>query len=391
MRHFAHLPPNRINELFSQVPIEVTTESSRHELAQALGATMYVPASRSDLSATIMKQGAHGVSSLVVCLEDSIADEDLDRARANVVAALNDLRRCANAQLPLLFVRPRSETDAASILDADAGELLSGIAIPKFEPASGASWLNMVEAKRTERRRPLYAMPIIESPHLIDPSSRSSWLTAVHRVLAQKPRAVLAVRIGTTDIAGAASLRRSGNLTIYSLAVVRDAIAAIIGEFILDKDTIPAITAGVWEHYPESSRWARPQLRHTLFAERGQAPLRQELVRMGLDKLAEEISLDLANGLRGKTVIHPSHVALVNSMHTVGNEEFMDAHSIMSRDGAHASPARNKMNESKPHLAWAQQVLARAKAFGALAPRVSWVDVLGAVLEALPSGEASAT
>jgi len=383
MRHFSHLPPAQRECLFSHLPVDVTADSPRMEVAQVLGATLYVPANRPDLAMTVTKQAARGTSSIVVCLEDAVPDSELDQARRNTVLMLHELRADTKRHYaPLLFLRVRSLEDAAFLLKADLGQVLSGVAIPKFDPNNGKVWLDLISAFRADRDRPLYAMPILESPHLIDPHGRGAWIHDVHRLIDEYPGLTLALRIGTTDIAGAGGLRRSRDLTIYSMAVVRDVIASIIAEFILAKDAVPVMTAGVWEHYPQSARWGRPQLRQTLFAERGREHLREELVAMGLDKLAEEIQLDLANGLRGKTVIHPSHVALVNSLHTVEHEAFTDAEVILSCDGAHASKSGNKMNESKPHRVWASEVLVRARAFGVLAPHVSWVDVLGADMDA---------
>ena len=45
-----------------------------------------------------------------------------------------------------------------------------------------------------------------------------------------------------------------------------------------------------------------------------------------------------------------------------------------------ASAFRNKMNESKPHTAWAQRTLRRAQVFGVAHPTTSFVDLLGAAL-----------
>ena len=50
------------------------------------------------------------------------------------------------------------------------------------------------------------------------------------------------------------------------------------------------------------------------------------------------------------------------------------------RGGAAASSFGNKMNESKPHTAWAHRVLQRAHAFGVAREGVSFVDLLGAGL-----------
>jgi citrate lyase beta subunit len=111
--------------------------------------------------------------------------------------------------------------------------------------------------------------------------------------------------------------------------------------------------------------------------------LRAKLVAADLDGLIREVALDRANGLTGKTVIHPSHVAAVHALSVVAHEEFADASDILATKGAGGAAASsygNKMNESKPHTAWARRTLLRARMFGVAREGVSFVDLLGAGL-----------
>jgi hypothetical protein len=67
----------------------------------------------------------------------------------------------------------------------------------------------------------------------------------------------------------------------------------------------------------------------------------------------------------------------------VGQEEYEDARDVVATGGcggAAASSFGNKMNESKPHTAWARRTLLRADAFGVARENVSFVDLLGAGL-----------
>src|SRR6185312_7169360 len=112
--------------------------------------------------------------------------------------------------------------------------------------------------------------------------------------------------------------------------------------------------------------------------------LRAQLIAADLDGLIREVALDRANGLTGKTVIHPSHVAAVHSLSVVTHEEYQDTLDIIgtaSAGGVASSTYRNKMNESKPHAAWARRTMLRARAFGVAREDVSFVDLLGASLQ----------
>jgi len=67
----------------------------------------------------------------------------------------------------------------------------------------------------------------------------------------------------------------------------------------------------------------------------------------------------------------------------VTHEEFADATDILDTSGGGgvaASTYRNKMNESKPHSAWARSTALRARVFGVAQEGISFVDLLGASL-----------
>jgi citrate lyase beta subunit len=188
---------------------------------------------------------------------------------------------------------------------------------------------------------------------------------------------VLAVRIGTTDLSSVFGLRRGRDLTIYDVQVVAAVIGDIVNVLGRGSDGF-VITGPVWEHYADTERLLRPQLRLTPFTEANEEALRRELLVKNFDGLLREITLDHANGLLGKTVIHPSHVALVHALSVISHEEFLDAMAITEPGaaGVAASPSRNKMNEMKPHQMWAEKTLQRADAFGVAAADATFVDFL---------------
>ena len=93
-----------------------------------------------------------------------------------------------------------------------------------------------------------------------------------------------------------------------------------------------------------------------------------------------EISLDKNNGLHGKTVIHPSHVSIVNAMLTVNRDEWDDAVAIKAsaHHGGVVASLHGRMNEMGPHALWAEQICARAAAYGVLVDDAALVDLLAA-------------
>ena len=63
--------------MFETPPEPFDRASGPELLSVALGATLYMPANRPTLVADLIKQAATGVTSVVVCLEDSISDGEL--------------------------------------------------------------------------------------------------------------------------------------------------------------------------------------------------------------------------------------------------------------------------------------------------------------------------
>ncbi|SDB93705.1 Citrate lyase beta subunit [Sanguibacter gelidistatuariae] len=381
MRHFEYFGDAEIERLFFRAPEQFTVDSDPQILAMALGATLYSPGTRPNLAKDIAKQAARGVVSLVVCLEDSISDEDVPAAEINVVEQLRAYAQ-TDASGPLLFIRVRAAYQIPLIVEGLGEHLsvLSGFVIPKFLGETGVEYLDAVEAASAAAGRQVYAMPVLESPELAFRESRGGELATIAEVLAKYRSTVLAVRIGATDLSSAYGLRRNRELTIYHVHVVADVISDIVNVLGRAGDAGYLITGPVWEYFAQHERIFKPQLRETPFVEHDERTLRLKMINADLDGLIREVVLDQANGLTGKTVIHPSHVAAVHALSVVSHEEYVDAQEILgaTTGGVNASQYRNKMNEAKPHRAWAQQLIRRARVFGVVREEITYVDVLSA-------------
>ncbi|RNL49873.1 HpcH/HpaI aldolase/citrate lyase family protein [Arthrobacter oryzae] len=390
MQHFAALAESVQNRLFHLRPEVLHHTSDPGLLAVALGATLYSPGSRDGLAKGLLKQARAGCMSAVICLEDAVADDELPGAESNLLAALRELDAPdVRAELPLIFIRCRTPEQLLDI-GRRAGESLHvvyGFVLPKFENETGRGraflealrLLNLETGRGTPETPVLRAMPIIEDLSTTHLESRVRVLTDNLALIEQFRDLVLCVRIGATDMSSAFGLRRSRDLTIYNVKVVANIIGDVVNIFGRPKDGW-VISGPVWEHYVNTERVLRPQLRATPFEAVNEGALRQRLLLENLDGLIREIELDLANGLLGKTVIHPSHVPVVHSLCVVSHEEYLDALDIAASagGGVKASSYGNKMNESKPHRAWAERTLLRARAFGVARPGVNFVELLEA-------------
>lgn len=382
MRHFEFLDAEQRARLFHVQPESFDRASDPALLAVALGATLYAPATRPNLCDDILRRAALGVRSMVVCLEDAVADSEVEDAQRNAIAQLRRLHDTAEAEAPLLFVRVRRPGQIPEIISGlgEHAGILSGFVIPKFTEDSG-DYLDCIDAARAATGLRLLAMPVIESSEVVHRETRSDALTAIGRLLDKHRPSILAVRIGATDLCSIFGIRRDRELTIYDVHPVASAIGDIVNVLGRTDGTGFVITGPVWEYFSSSERIFRPLLRATPFEQHDAQALRQELVTRDVDGLIREVVLDKASGLTGKTVIHPSHVGAVHALSVVTHEEWCDAQDVLGtsrKGGVSASGYGNKMNESKPHTSWALRTTLRAQAFGVAGPGVTFIDLLAA-------------
>ncbi|MEU0113883.1 HpcH/HpaI aldolase/citrate lyase family protein [Streptomyces bobili] len=384
MRHFGHLAPEVRQRLFHREPCAFDADSSARVLSAALGATLYSPATRPRLAEDILKQAGRGVVSMVLCLEDSIGDEDVEEGEENLVRQFADLAARPGLEPPLLFIRirtPEQIPDLVRRLGPDV-RLLSGFVFPKFTEERGIPFLEALACAELASSRRLFGMPVLETPELMYRESRVDALEGIARAVEKYRSRVLALRLGVTDFCSSYGLRRAPDMTAYDVQIVASVIADVVNMLGRADGTGFTVTGPVWEYFRVPERMFKPMLRHSPFLEGQAIELREKLIEHAMDGLLREISLDHANGLLGKTCIHPSHVPAVHALSVVSHEEFGDAADILRPErgggGVLRSAYTNKMNEVKPHRAWAERTMLRAEVFGVAHEDVSFVDLLAA-------------
>jgi citrate lyase beta subunit len=354
-----------------------------------------MPGTRSEISNDILtgkfSNGKYaGLTSMVICLEDSISDHEVISAEINTVIQLQTIYHAVRNNnfspnnLPLLFIRVRNAAQIKKIISdlGIASTLLCGFVLPKFSIENGSEFLNqLIEVNRTYDLS-LYALPILETKEVIYKESRIETLLSIRTLLDKYYENILNVRIGATDFSGLFGIRRNSDTTIYDIAIIQDCIKDIINIFgRMDNEYI--ISGPVWEYFNGSNRIMKPQIRQTPFQKafgRNGLELRSELINRYEDALIHEILLDITNGIVGKTIIHPSHIKIVHALNVVTHEEYMDALSIIenyqSSNGVIKSHYHNKMNEVKPHYHWARKILLKSKVYGVLHEQQSFIDLL---------------
>src|SRR5689334_5261544 len=147
MRHFDGLESSERNRLFLREPQAFDRLSPSQTLAVALGATLYVPATRPDLALDIEKARLRGATSVVLCLEDAISDDSVLDAEQNVISQLRRYAETA-AAAPMIFVRVRSPYQIPLIVKSldESVTVLTGFVLPKFTADSGLPFIDEVLA-----------------------------------------------------------------------------------------------------------------------------------------------------------------------------------------------------------------------------------------------------
>ena len=369
MRHFDVLTNSDLKTFFKYSPAEFTRDTERETLGLALGAALYTPGSRPDFARKILagdySRGAFsGLATLIICLEDAVADSELHLAERNVVEQLERLKAANPYHFqtgPALFLRIRNAAQLDQLI-ASAGSalgVLTGIVFPKCDSENLRSFFAALNRASEAAGRNLYALPLLETKEVLYSEIRQQTLQEIHGILKEEVERVLTVRVGATDFSSLYGLRRPVERTIYDVHVIRDCLTDVLNRFSRAEDGF-TVSGPVYEHF---------------------STVQDYFLSSKAEKvLWEEVQLDILNGFKGKTCIHPSQIMIVNAGHIVSQETYEDAALILSESGKFngvlQSPKRNKMNEVKPHLSWARKIAAQAEVYGVLNENVKPIDVL---------------
>lgn len=388
MIHFNYIKKEILDKVFYKLPNEISIDTSKEMLEYSLGATLYMPATKENIDKLLLENKYPELSSLVICMEDSIGDEELEFAEENLIKVLRNItsrikeNKFKRIDLPLIFIRTRSPEQfkkTAIAIDEFSG-IVVGFVFPKFEEKIGKEYIKNLDFINFEYKRNYFFMPILESKNIAYKETRMESLLALSNLFSENRGKIVNVRIGSTDFSSYFGLRRNRDFTVYDIHVIRDCITDIINFFMRNGEDY-TISGSVWEYFEKSERILKPQIRSSIFSDhlgdKG-IKIRKNLIDKNLDGFIREILLDKENGLIGKTVIHPSHISLVNSLYVVTHEEYLDALSILksSNKGAIKSEYSNKMNEIKAHTNWAKKILKRAWVYGVFNKGYDFVSLL---------------
>jgi citrate lyase beta subunit len=322
---------------------------------------------------SILNKSVPGLTSMVMCFEDAIAEDSLADAEDNVLQVLEEISTAISNDIitqndiPLIFLRVRNTIQFKQFsirLKKKHFQVLTGFVFPKFNSQNGNEYLDQLKQLSIAFDEIIYAMPILESKEIILKETRQDELLKVQTLLKEYKEFILNIRVGATDLSSWFGVRRGINYTIYDILPVRDCISDILN-FLNRYGEDYVLSAPVWEYFLVN--------KNMKFQENVGANIHSSLIKRetiideAVDGLLREVILDKANGFVGKTVIHPTHIKYVNAMQVVTREEFEDALQILNKSGGVIKSSKaNKMNEINPHRSWAKKIYQKALAYGVI-------------------------
>ena len=290
-----------------------------------LGATLYMPATRTDLAEVILHGKIPELRSMVICLEDAVSEEQLDLALFNLSELLDELKDSADQEnpdsRPLVFIRPRHDKMALELIEKYDLAGIDGFVVPKFTKSNLPSWWEIIS------ETPLALMPTLETREVYDVQEMTE-LAALLETHPCRDR-IVALRIGGNDLMSVISMRHPKNLTLY------DGPMGYVIKMLV-----------------------------SVFAPRGfslTAPVCEQIEN--IDLLQRELTQDIAHGLVGKTAIHPAHLNLIHQGLMVEKDDYEDALRIINSSQA-VFKSQGAMCEPATHRNWAVTVLERSKYCG---------------------------
>jgi len=370
------------NFKFEKEPEDFNKNTNRDFLQYCLGATLYMPGTKVILNKILQKE-LTDITSMVMCFEDAIQEQDLPAAEENVLSHLDSISNSIEQgaisidDVPLIFLRARNTEQFKSFitkLTAKQAKVLSGFVFPKFDSYSAGNYLKLLEYFCVKNDVVLYGMPILEGKTIAYKETRYEELLVLKRILEPYKQFILNIRVGGTDFSSLWGVRRGINYSVYDILTVRDCLSDILNFFNRADDDY-LVSAPVWEYF---LAYKKDDLNILINEDIHKSILnRASIINEAIDGLLREVILDNANGFVGKTIIHPSHARFVNAMQAVTKEEYDDACQILNTKGGVIKSANtNKMNEINPHRSWANKIANRAKAFGVVQDEKSYLKLI---------------
>lgn len=289
-----------------------------------LGASLYVPATRTDITAVALGEKLAHARSLIFCTEDSIREEDVPLALDNLSVMLSQIHRTPGR---LKFIRVRNPQVLETLLALRNIERIDGFVLPKLTADNLDDYVSLF-AKMGHRTTDFHLMPTLETKEVFDPDAMRALCTQLSRPGVRE--AILCLRIGGNDLLNLLGVRRSRHRTIYESALG------------------PTMANLVTIFRPNGFNLTSPVCEFLYDHE----------------VLKRELEMDIEFGIYAKTAIHPDQIALIEQAYAPGEQDARMAEAILTPDAPAVFNMYGTMCEVATHAEWAKGVIARGRRYG---------------------------
>lgn len=288
-----------------------------------LGASIYVPANREDIT-PIANEEKFKCRSVIFCTEDSVSESDVPKALANIQKMLKSTKKSDNM---MKFIRVRNQSILNSLLQMSEINQIDGFVFPKITADNIHSYVQEFKNISVENNN-FNIMPTLETKEVFSNAKMQS-LCDIFLEESIKEK-IISIRIGGNDLLNILGIRRSPISTIYE-----SPLGVTISNLV------------------------------TIFKPHGfnlTAPVCEFLQDINL--LNKETPKDLEYGLFGKTAIHPDHIVIIENFYRVPSTHLEMANAILKEGSPAVFGMHGMMCEKATHTNWAKEVLQRAEIYG---------------------------
>ena len=283
-----------------------------------LGATLYIPMTHVDAVDIIHRVKLPNLRSIVLCLEDSVSEEDvplaMERLENEILVdyKITDLK---------VFIRPRNLENLKSILKMGGITNIDGFALPKFDTTNISQYLSLFIEKNS-----FYIMPILETKDVFS----GVQLLRILSELEPFREKILCVRVGSEDIMSLLNTMRTCEKTIYEILPFYIILSTILNLFKSNNFNVSSPVYGCYKN-------------------------------VGI--LEKELKGDIEHSIFNKTTIHPSQIDTIHDAYSVTEDEFYVASKLLNSDMS-VFGHNGRMFEKKTHSNWAKSIIEREKYYG---------------------------
>lgn len=310
----------------------------------SVGALLYSPALNDNIAQAVIEEKYSRPYSLAICLEDTIADDSVEKAEEQLcitIKQISDEYNIKKFYLPKIFIRVRSSEQMLRLYNRldKYSHIFKGFIFPKYTLSNADNYNNAIRKINEVSNKTVYMMPILESKDIINYLTRHRVLSDIKEKIDSVNEYVLNIRVGGNDFSNQFSTRRHYDETIYDILPV----SQIFGDILTVFSREYVVSGAVWEYFSSNNdEW-----------------------KTGMQN---ELKLDKLNGFIGKTVIHPKQIEVVNESMMISRKDYEDAKGILNWNKSGLQVCKSfggeRMNEIKTNTNWAYKTLILSQIYG---------------------------